>query len=176
MILAIALSALVLLGWGFITETYFPTANEPTTKIEDGRQVPLPQPKADPAADSPRAMRDRNLVLAESPRLRIQTARLSGSVTLKGARIDDLLLTTHRDGLDRNAPPVRLFSPAGAPGAYFGSFGWSGDGLAVPGPETVWQANGSRLTPDTPVTLSWNNGQGQVFQILLSIDDGYMFT
>ena len=176
MILAIVLSAIVLLGWGFVTETYFPTANPPTTKIEDGRQVPLPQPKADPAADSPQAMRDRNVVLAETPRLRIETPRLSGTINLRGARIDDLLLTTHREGLDRNSPPVRLFSPAGSPGAYFGSFGWSGDGLAAPGSDTVWQASGDRLTPSTPVTLSWNNGQGQIFQILLSVDDGYMFT
>ena len=176
MILAIVLSAIVLLGWGFVTETYFPTANPPTTKIEDGRQVPLPQPKADPAADSPQAMRDRNVVLAETPRLRIETPRLSGTINLRGARIDDLLLTTHREGLDRNSPPVRLFSPAGSPGAYFGSFGWSGDGLAAPGADTVWQASGDRLTPSTPVTLSWNNGQGQIFQILLSVDDGYMFT
>ena len=176
MILAIVLSAIVLLGWGFVTETYFPTANPPTTKIEDGRQVPLPQPKADPAADSPQAMRDRNVVLAETPRLRIETPRLSGTVNLRGARIDDLLLTTHREGLDRDSPPVRLFSPAGSPGAYFGSFGWSGDGLAAPGADTVWQASGDRLTPSTPVTLSWNNGQGQIFQILLSVDDGYMFT
>ena len=176
MILAIVLSAIVLLGWGFVTETYFPTANPPTTKIEDGRQVPLPQPKADPAADSPQAMRDRNVVLAETPRLRIETPRLSGTINLRGARIDDLLLTTHREGLDRNSPPVHLFSPAGSPGAYFGSFGWSGDGLAAPGSDTVWQASGDRLTPSTPVTLSWNNGQGQIFQILLSVDDGYMFT
>ena len=176
MILAIVLSAIVLLGWGYVTETYFPTANPPTTKIEDGRQVPLPQPKADPAADSPQAMRDRNVVLAETPRLRIETPRLSGTINLRGARIDDLLLTTHREGLDRDSPPVRLFSPAGSPGAYFGSFGWSGDGLAAPGADTVWQASGDRLTPSTPVTLSWNNGQGQIFQILLSVDDGYMFT
>ena len=176
MILAIVLSAIVLLGWGFVTETYFPTANPPTTKIEDGRQVPLPQPKADPAADTPQAMRDRNVVLAETPRLRIETPRLSGTINLRGARIDDLLLTTHREGLDRDSPPVRLFSPAGSPGAYFGSFGWSGDGLAAPGADTVWQASGDRLTPSTPVTLSWNNGQGQIFQILLSVDDGYMFT
>src|SRR5688500_1677819 len=153
MILAIVLSAIVLLGWGFVTETWFPTANPPTTKIEDGRQVPLPQPKADPAADSPRAMRDRNVVLAETPRVRIETPRLSGSINLRGARIDDLLLTTHREGLDRNSPPVRLFSPSGSPGAYFGSFGWSGDGLAAPASDTVWQASGNRLTPGSPVTL-----------------------
>lgn len=176
MLLAIVLSAVVLLGWGLVTQTFFPTANEPTTKIEDGRSVPLPQPKADPAADGARAMRDRQIVLRETPRVAIATPRLAGSINLRGARIDDLVLTTHRQTIAADSPPVRLFSPAGAPGAYFGGFGWNGDGLAAPGPDTVWRADGARLTPATPVTLSWDNGRGQIFQIRLSVDDGYLFT
>jgi len=114
--------------------------------------------------------------MAETPRIAIETPRLAGSINLQGARIDDLVLTTHRETVDRNSPPVRLFSPAGTPGAYFGSFGWSGSGTRLPGADTIWQADGTRLTPATPVTLSWDNGQGQVFQIRLSIDDGYMFS
>ena len=176
MILAIVLSAIVLLGWGFVTERYFPAANEPATKIVDGKSVPVPQPRADPTADAPRAIRDRRQVLAETRRIPIATPRLSGSINLTGARIDDLVLTRHRQDLTADSPPVRLFSPAGAPDAYFGSFGWTGDGLVTPGPDAVWQASGGRLTPATPVTLSWTNGQGQIFQILLSVDDGYMFT
>jgi YidC/Oxa1 family membrane protein insertase len=176
MILAVVLSAIVLLGWGFVSERYFPAANPPATKVEKGRQVPLPQPRADPAADSARAMRDRRLVIAETPRVAIATPRLAGSINLKGARIDDLVLTTEREGLGRNSPPIRLFSPSGAPRAYFGSVGWTGQGLIVPDANTVWQASGTRLTPETPVTLSWNNGQGQTFQILLSVDQAYLFT
>jgi len=176
MLLAIVLSAVVLLGWGLVTQTFFPTANEPTTRIENGRSVPLPQPKADPAADGARAMRDRQIVLRETPRVAIATPRLAGSINLTGARIDDLVLTTHRQTIAADSPPVRLFSPAGAPGAYFGSFGWNGDGLSAPGPETVWRADGARLTPATPVTLSWDNGRGQLFQIRLSVDDSYLFT
>ena len=176
MILAIVLSAIVLFGWSFITEAWFPTANPPATKTVQGKQVPLPQPQADPAADAPQAIRDRRQVLASTPRVRIETPRLSGSINLKGARIDDLVLTRHTEGLGRNSPPVRLFSPAGSPHAYFGSFGWAGDGVSAPGPDTVWQASGNRLTPATPIILSWNNGQGQTFQIRLSIDDGYLFT
>jgi YidC/Oxa1 family membrane protein insertase len=177
MILAVALSVLVLLGWGLVTETWFPTSAPPTTKIEQGRTVPLPQPNADPAADSPAATRDRAVVLGETPRIRIETPRLAGSINLRGARIDDLVLTTHRETIAADSPPVRLFSPAGAPGAYFGQFGWTGQGgAAAPGADTLWQASGQRLTPTTPVTLSWNNGQGQLFQIILSVDDGYLFT
>jgi YidC/Oxa1 family membrane protein insertase len=176
MILAIVLSALVILGWAFVSETWFPAANPPATKVEKGRSVPLPQPQADPAADTPTAIRDRRQVIAETPRVRIETPSLSGSINLKGARVDDLVLLRHREGIAANASPVRLFSPAGTPGSYFGSFGWSGARDRVPGPNSIWQASGQRLTPTSPVTLRWDNGLGQVFQIQLSIDDGYLIT
>lgn len=175
LIFAVVLSALILFGWSFVAEHYFPTANEPATKVVDGKQVPLPQPGADPAADSPAAVRDRGTVLAGTPRVAIETPRLRGSINLKGARIDDLLLTTHSQGMGEGSPPIRLLSPAGAPDAYFASFGWTGEGLAVPGPDAVWTASSDRLSPGSPVTLRWNNNQGQIFQIRLSVDDGYMF-
>ncbi|MDP8913762.1 MAG: membrane protein insertase YidC, partial [Pseudomonadota bacterium] len=176
MILAIVLSAIVLFGWSFISDRYFPTANPPATKIVDGKQVPLPKPGADPALDSPAAMRSRRVVLAETPRIPIRTPSLQGSINLRGARIDDLLLSKHRQGIAANSPPIRLFSPGGAPDAYFASFGWTGEGVLLPGPDTVWTPSGTRLAPGSPVTLSWNNGRGQRFDIKLSVDDGYMFT
>ncbi|HEY0627679.1 MAG TPA: membrane protein insertase YidC [Allosphingosinicella sp.] len=176
MILAIVLSAIVLFGWTYIAEQWFPTANPPSTKVVDGKQVPVAKPQADPTADAPVQIRSRQAVLGETPRIRIETPRLQGSINLRGARIDDLVLTSHREGLSRSSPPIRLLSPAGAPGAYFASFGWSGEGLAVPGPDTVWQASGTRLSPGSPVTLSWTSPQGQRFGIKLSVDDGYMFT
>jgi YidC/Oxa1 family membrane protein insertase len=176
MILAIALSALVLLGWSFITERYFPTANPPSTKVVEGKQVALPKPQADPALDGPAAIRDRKVVLAEAPRVLIDTPLLRGSINLKGARLDDLVLKKHREGMAGNSPPIRLLSPGGTRDAYFASFGWTGEGTPLPGPDTVWSPNGNRLAPGSPVTLSWNNGAGQIFQIRLSVDDGYMFT
>jgi len=176
MILAIALSAIVLLGWTLFTQSYYPTANPPVTKIEKGREVPIQQPPpADPAAESARALRDRAAVLAETPRVAIATPRLAGSLNLKGARIDDLVLTTERETIERNSPPIRLFSPSGAADSYFAEYGWIGPEGAVPNAGTVWQASGSRLAPNSPVTLSWNNGRGQIFQILLSVDDAYLF-
>ena len=176
MILAVVLSAIVLFGWSFVSERYFPTANPPVTRIEKGREVATPQPQASPAANAPAAIRDRAIVVRESPRVAIRTPRLAGSINLKGARVDDLVLTTYRETIAPNSPPIRLFSPAGTADAYFASFGWTGQGLAVPGPDTVWQASGGALTPATPVTLSWNNGRGQIFQILLSVDQDYLFT
>ncbi|MDB5684316.1 MAG: rane protein insertase, partial [Sphingomonas bacterium] len=91
-------------------------------------------------------------------------------------RIDDLVLTTHRETVDRNSPPIQLLSPGGTAKAYFAGFGWSGEGMVLPGADTVWQASGTLLSPTTPVTLRWDNGQGQRFEIAFAIDQNYMIT
>ena len=176
MILAVVLSALVLLGWSFVSERFLPTAGPQTVKVEDGQAKPLPQPQADPAADAPAALRSRASVLSEGPRVRIWTPSLKGSINLKGARLDDLVLLRETQGIAKDSPPVRLLSPAGAPGAYFASFGWSGDGVAVPPADAVWTASAPLLTPERPVTLSWSGPAGQRFELIIAIDANYLFT
>jgi YidC/Oxa1 family membrane protein insertase len=176
MILAIVLSAIVLIGWSFASSHFFPTANPPATKIEGGKEKVVANPAADPAADSPAAIRNRTVVLGETPRVVIKTPLLSGSINLKGARIDDLVLTTYRETIKKASPPIRLLSPGGAPDAYFAGFGWSGENVALPGPDTLWTASGKDLTPTTPVLLNWTNPTGQTFTIKISVDDKYLFT
>jgi len=174
MITALVLSAIVLLGWALLSDKFFPTANKPATQIVNGKTVALPQPT--PASNAPAQVQDRNKVLAQSPRVRIDTPKLAGSIDLKGAEIDDLVLATQRETIDKNSPPVRLFSPQGTQDAYFASFGWSGQNVKLPDANTVWTAAGDVLAPGKPVTLTWNNEQGQAFAIKLAIDDNYLFT
>ena len=169
------IAALLLFAWPLVAERFFPTANPPATKIEGGKTEVVPNPGADPAADSPAAIRDRRTVLAESPRVQIDTPALKGSINLKGARIDDLVLVKHKETIAKDSDPIRLLSPSGTRDAYFAGFGWSGQGLTAPGADTVWQASGARLTPTTPVTLTTSNGT-QRFIIELSVDANYMFT
>ncbi|MBC7985766.1 MAG: membrane protein insertase YidC [Sphingomonadaceae bacterium] len=178
MILAIVLSALVLIGWSFLSERFIPTASEPTTEIVEGEQVALPQPNADPAADSPAAVRALSQVLAESraDRITIATPRLQGTINLVGARIDDLVLTDYREAITANSPPVRLFSPEGAARPYYAQFGWSGEGVTLPDASTRWTPSGDRLAPGAPVTLSWRNGTGQLFELIFAVDENYLFT
>ena len=173
LIVAVLLSALVFLGWTFLSARYFPVAAPPSTKIVNGKQVALPTPES--RLDQPARVQNRTFVLRSSPRVAIATPRVAGSINLKGARIDDLVLTDHRETIAKDSPPVRLLSPGGTQDAYFAQFGWSGDGVALPGPDTVWTADSARLTPDKPVTLSWNNGQGQLFRIVIAIDRNYLF-
>lgn len=170
------LAALILFGWPQIMHWIFPQQQPAPTRIEGGKTQPLPNPGADPAADAPAALRARELVLAEGPRVAIETPALRGSINLKGARIDDLVLTKYDETIAKNSPPIRLLSPAGAPGAYFAQFGWQGAGVEAPDQNTLWQASGTRLTPTTPVTLSARSPSGQVFRIELAVDANYMFT
>ena len=176
LILAIVLSALVLLGWSLLSERFLPTATPEAPKAENGQAQPAPQPQAGQAERAPARMRARQQVLAESERIQIRTPSLSGSINLTGARIDDLVLVKERQTSAKDSPPVRLLSPAGAPGSYFASFGWTGQGVEVPGPDARWTASGPVLRPGQPVTLSWSNQTGQTFQIVFNVDENYLFT
>ncbi len=176
LILAVVLSALVLLGWTWAANKYFPTANPPSTKVVNGQQQPTAQPQAQPTPAAPKALQNRDQVLPSTPRVRIETPSLQGSINLKGAQIDDLLLVRHRETISRDSPPVRLFSPIGAPGAYIAQFGWTAEGTAAPDSNTLWTADNSTLTPGHPVTLTTQTPDGVRFQMRIAIDDGYLFT
>ena len=175
MILAIVLSALVLLGWSLVSDRLLPTAGPQTVKVENGKAKPIPQP-ADIAAERSQALKSRATVLGSTPRVRIATPSLQGSINLKGARIDDLVLLRERQTIAKDSPPVRLLSPAGAPGGYFASFGWTGDGIEAPGPDTDWKPSAQVLTPTRPVTLTWTSPSGQRFEQTIAVDDDYLFT
>ncbi|WEK57409.1 MAG: membrane protein insertase YidC [Candidatus Brevundimonas phytovorans] len=122
---------------------------------------------------------DRAQALGAAVRVPIQTPKLKGSLSLQGARIDDLYLTDYKETLDKNSPPVELFRPQGMEHAYFAQFGWSGPNVAggVPGPNTAWTlTKGATLTPTTPVELTWDNGAGLRFTRVIAIDAQYVFT
>lgn len=175
-VLFAVIAALILFGWPLLQNRFFPTANPPATKIVEGKQVALPKPGADPTADTPAAIRDRRVVLAETPRVRIDTPTMKGSINLRGPRIDDLVLVDYKETVAKNSAPIRLLSPAGAPEAYFAGFGWRSDGLQPPPATTTWSASSPVLAPGRPVNLDATGPGGQRFRITLAVDDGYMFT
>ncbi|MFD1035014.1 membrane protein insertase YidC [Sphingomonas hankookensis] len=169
------LAALVLFGWPYIANHFFPAANPPVTKLEDGKSKPVANPATDPAADTANAIRDRAIVLRETPRVVIDTPAVQGSINLRGGRIDDLVLVKHKETIAKDSPPVRLLSPSGTADAYFAQFGWSGTGITPPPADALWTASGTRLTPQTPVTLTTQSGS-QRYLMQISVDSGYMFT
>ncbi len=121
----------------------------------------------------------REQALAESPRVPISTPSVSGSINLRGGRIDDLRLNDFHETVDPTSPTIILLSPADAPDGYFAEFGWIGatDAGPMPGPDTVWTAPaGAELSVDKPVTLTYDNGKGLTFSRKIAVDEHYMFT
>lgn len=120
---------------------------------------------------------DRASVIAQGPRVTIEGPGVSGSILLQGGTIDDLKLVNYRQTVEKDSPPVVLLSPRGAADTYFAEFGWvaAGGTPVLPGADTRWTADRDKLTPATPVTLTWDNGQGLRFERKISIDDTYLF-
>ncbi len=180
-ILAMVLAMLILFGWPYLAQLVFPTPPQTATTQQaatTGSAATAPgTPGSAPPAQRAQAVRSVTAALADGPRIAIETPKLRGSINLAGARIDDLVLLNYRQTIDNDSPPVRLFAPAGTRDYYFAGSGWTGPGLNAPTTETVWTAPaGAKLTPTTPVTLSHDNGQGQVFELTFAVDADYMFT
>jgi YidC/Oxa1 family membrane protein insertase len=143
-----------------------------------------PAQKADGAPTTPTAtaapVQSRESAIAASPRVKIETPNVSGSISLTGARIDDVALVKYRETVDPKSPAIVLFSPSGTKEPFYAEFGFvpaAGSTIRMPDRDTVWKQDGANaLTPSTPVTLSWNNGQGLTFKRTISIDDKYLFT
>ena len=138
-------------------------------------------PGAVPGASAPAAVaHTRDTAIKSSPRVSISTPSLTGSISLKGGRIDDLVLVKYREQVSPTSPNVILFSPADAPNAYFAEHGWvaaGGSTTNLPGRDTLWTAESSgQLTPTSPVRLTWDNGEGLTFRRTISVDKDYMFT
>ena len=142
-------------------------------------QDDLPSTSPDQAGTNTATLGD----VAERPvddamRIAIETPLMKGSLTTKGARIDDVTLTAYQETLDEDADDVTLLRKISDTAPYFAEFGWIGDNtnVALPDASTIWSASSDILSPNHDVTLTWNNGEGLVFTRLLSIDEQYMIT
>ena len=188
-IMAVLLTGIILFGWPLLMETFFPEMANKNEAVEQQAENAGNSEAATPDSDISTTPAAGDIAtasagkavslekaLAEGNRVAIETPRLKGSINLVGARLDDLTLTDHRVALAKDSAPVRLFAPSGTANAYFNRFGWAGDGIAVPTDDTVWTADGTQLTPETPVTLSWSNETGQTYAITYSVDANYLFT
>ena len=174
-IMAMALSMLIIFGWQY----YY--AGPQAKKAEElatqqKTQVELTQ-KNQPAAVA--APIDHASAIAANPRVPIKTDQFDGSINLKGAELDDLHLVKYRELADPNSPAITLLSPNGTTNAYFVAQGFlplQGETAKLPDASTLWQApEGSVLTTEKPVTLTWDNGAGLKFERTISITDDYLF-
>ena len=169
-LMAVVLSMIIIFGWQYYITA--PQAKLAQKQAEVIAAAPVP-------ADAPAALQDRATLIAASPRVKIATDQFAGSINLTGARLDDLSLLKYNETASSASPPITLLSPSGAANAYYVEQSLNvanGDTTLVPNSKTVWTApQGATLTLETPVTLTWDNGQGLTFERTYSISDNYLF-
>jgi YidC/Oxa1 family membrane protein insertase len=195
-ILAIVLSVIVLFGWQFFVAGPQMERAQRQAQLEaqlqaeadaglatptvnaDGTVAPA-EVAVDPSA--PKVFTTREEAIAGTPRVAIDTAELLGSISLTGARLDDLKLKEYRETVEPESPIITLLSPAGLVGGYFIEQGFSpanGATVKVPDANSVWTVEGAntKLTEQTPVTLVFDNGEGLIFRRTFAVDPHYLFT
>jgi len=208
-VLAVVLSGLVLIGWQFFVigprmeeerllqeaiqaeealraEQQAGSVDQPLGSSEPSSvprvatdSIPAPVTAAPNLPGTAPISLGREQALEQSRRVTIDTPKLRGSISLTGARFDDLELKGYREELDENSPEIQLLNPSRSENPYFIEFGWVSDNpnVAVPNDKTVWsQVSSNALSVGNPVTLTWENGGGQKFERVVSVDEDYMFT
>ncbi|KQP74805.1 insertase [Methylobacterium sp. Leaf111] len=195
MIVAIALSLAVLLGWNYFIaaprveqQRQAALQNKAATQPAGPDGVPSASPKeGGPANPVPGTLPGtsgagggvvpRETAIARSPRVTIDTPALAGSIALKGGRIDDVSLKNYHETVDDKSPNIVLLSPTGTENPYYAEFGWVGQNAGpLPNGDTVWTADATSLAPGKPVTLSYDNGAGLLFKRTIAVDEKFLFT
>jgi YidC/Oxa1 family membrane protein insertase len=150
----------------------------PVAPASPGERTAQPHAPSGPGAG--RVLTREDALRLGGGRIKFDTKSIDGSISLKGARIDDLRLKAYRETIDRTSPEIVLLSPKGSRDAYFAEFGWTaaaGSTVALPNTDTVWTVEGAvALAEDRSVTLTWENAQGLRFTRIVSVDANYMFT
>ena len=183
LVLAIAISIMIL----FVFEIFW---NQPIREAERARQAEIAAlEEAERAAEAERQARAapggleaqgegaRGSTTPADLRVRIDSPGLVGSINLTGARFDDLSLRNFRETVEADSPLVRLLMGRDTPTPYWVQFGWTAEGsVRVPDVNTRWQTSATVLTAGRPVTLSWDNGEGLLFELVIRVDEHFLFT
>lgn len=182
LIAVVVASALIFLGYYYfyerprnekLTESQTTMQQETSTTVSTNASV-IPTP----VAVTPQALTVEEALKVDS-RVKIEAPDLHGSLSLRGARIDDLRLTRYKSTLSPESPDVSLLQPMGTPRAYYMESGWSSADKAIelPASTTIWTlTTPGALTPSHPITLRWASSQGVTFEKTIAIDDHYLFT
>ncbi len=178
LVAAISLSMAVLIGYQllFVEPKKDIAQKENIVKeSDDSANIPIPQnfDNGIVASDNTEPKSSNKPV----PRISMISKEVSGSISLKGARIDDITLTQYKETLEPESELIKLLLKSNGDSPYFIEFGWSSpDGIKVPNGKSLWKSSSNILSPDKNITLKWDNGENITFYQDISVDDSFMIT
>ncbi len=172
LILAVVISLVIIFGYNFLVERPRLEKMRDEALHQQAVQKPTPAAAVIPVETGTKSRAE---VVDTGGRVTINTPSLRGTINLKGARFDDLQLVKYFITL-QHKENVTLLSPVGTDAPYYLEQGWLADGARAPNANSVWKADGDALTPQKPLTLTWDNGEGLIFTKTIAVNDNYMFT
>lgn len=175
LMMAIILSILIVVGWQYFYER--PRILQATqSKQQHDNQIQ--QIKNLQMQSNELAIVPRENAIQQDKRIKIASETLHGSISLRGARFDDLILNLYKQNVDPHSKDVELLSPSHSPNSYFAELGWRSntDGITVPSANTIFTSDKDELKPGSDVKLSWTSPQNIQFIFNIALDDNYMFT
>ena len=186
LIMAVALSMIVLLGWQIFViqpEMEKEAAEQERIAAEMAQSAATAndsgQPSASAASGTPAIINNTAPAKAvdTAKRIVIDAPLVRGSFSVRGARLDDVILTSYNETLDENSENIHFLKKTSSDTPFFAEFGWSSSdsGQTMPSADSLWSADRDVLSPATPVTLTWDNRQGLQFTRRISINDDYLF-
>lgn len=177
---AISLSAAVIILW---TLVFVPPPEE--IKQNKINQEQVKQEQAQKSSDTPSLDQNENFTkltrkeaLTENERVPFENNSVVGSISLKGAAIDDLTFKEYNVELNGNEKVI-LLNPRNVEDGYFIESGFvtTNKNIDIPNSNTVWEVEGNKkLTNNSPIKLTWTNSQGITFEKHISLDDQFLFT
>ncbi len=176
LILAIALSVVIII----VFQLLFPQQQIITSSSEKD-QISQPTASIDDNENTKiEIVQTKDEIIEDSERVFIKNSKISGSINLSGAILDDLILLNYKESLNPNSSNISLLSPDGTSNPYYIEFGWkelsnNSNLIDLPSLDTKWSTSSTYLETNSPVTLSWNNNQNITFKIIFEIDENYLF-
>jgi len=173
-IAAISLSAAVIILYSL----FF--APPPVTKENLAEKNKTQQNTDTPSLDQKEKLIEisREEALSQSKRIQFENQSIVGSISLKGAAIDDLTFKEYNISLNNNEK-VKLLSPRNASDGYLIESGFitTDKNIETPNSDTIWSVSGNnKLTNDSPIKLSWTNNQNLTFEKEIKLDEKFLFT
>jgi len=174
-IAAISLSAAVIIFYGLF---FAPPAPDP--KNIQAEKNNISENSDAPSLDQNEQVFkiSRNEAMAEENRIIFENKNIKGSISLKGSSIDDLTFKNYTESLN-GEDNIVLLNPKKVENGYYIETGWATNNknIEIPNSETIWKVEGNnKLTPKSPVKLSWTSNQNIKFEKKISIDNQYLFT